>query len=139
MAHQEQASKDGQHVPGREEPYIASTAYPDPNWEKKPPPRTYENSRKTPTGEAIATKVRDIGPRRAFTGSTKMPRLTQKTNPKASGAEEEADCEEELKAYKKGTFSAPGWVRKAIKDGHHMSQIKPERLVKVGVNRNFDY
>ena len=37
--------------------------------------------------------------RRALTGSTHMPRLTRKTNPKAADAVEEADFEEELNAY----------------------------------------
>ena len=105
-------------------------AYPDPYWQNTPPPRTYERRGKTPTGEAIALKIRDIRLRKALTGSTKMPRICKKTNPKALGAEEEADSEEELNACKEGIFSAPGWVRQATKEGEHMSQVKPERLVK---------
>ena len=35
------------HVPGQEETHIANEAYPDPNWVKTPPPRTYETSGKT--------------------------------------------------------------------------------------------
>ena len=97
------------NVPGKEEPNIAEMAYPDPTWETAPSPRTYEKRSKTPTGEAIAIKIRDMRLRRTLTGSTKMPRLCRKTNPKTLGVEEETDFEEELKAYKEGAFSAPAW------------------------------
>ena len=36
--------------PGKEEPDIARCAVPDPDWEKEPPPKTY-NTSKTHTGE----------------------------------------------------------------------------------------
>ena len=114
------------NVPGTEEQNIAQIAYPDPNFETTLPPRTYENRGKTPTGEAIAMKSRDIRLRTALTGSTKMPRLGKKTNPKALGAEEEANFEEELKAYEEGAFSAPGWMCKAVKEGRHMKEVNAE-------------
>ena len=45
-----------------------------------------------------------------------MPRISHKTNPKAISAAEEADFEEELKAYKEGTFSAQdGFVKPSKK------------------------
>ena len=59
-----------------------------------------------------------------------MPRLNRKTNPKALGAEEETDSEEEFKAYKEGALSAPSWVRQAVKRGCSMKEVKPEHQVR---------
>ena len=83
-------------------------AYPDPD---RAPPRQHSNKahkviNKTPTGEAIAIKIRDMRLRRALTGSTAMPRLTRKTHPKSVDVAEEADVEEEIAAYEQGDSSA---------------------------------
>ena len=82
------------NVPGKEENTIANIAYPDPEEADTPLPRKYEKktANKTPTGEAIAIRVRD---------------MRQMKNHKVTDAAEEADFEEELKAYNEGTFSAP--------------------------------
>ena len=63
--------------PGKEEPDIARCAIPDPDWEKEPPPKTY-NTSKAQTGEKIATKIRDLRLRRNLTGSTANPRLRKR-------------------------------------------------------------
>ena len=109
--------------PGPEEPEIARCAIPDPDWVKEPPPRTY-NTSKTPTGEKIASKIRDLRLRRNLTGSTSMPGLRQKTDPKAIGNSGEVDFEEEvakyksdiqkdIEAYKKQEYIAPKWIEEA--------------------------
>ena len=119
------------NVPGQEEPSIADDTHPDPTWEKTHHRSHMRRVERHQQKKAIAVKMRDPRLRKALTGSTsKMPRITQKTKPKAITAAEEADFEEELKAYKEGIFSAPGWVRQAIKGGEHMSQVKPEKLVR---------
>ena len=77
--------------PGPEEPEIARCALPDPDWIQESPPKTYNT--KTPTGEKIASKIRDLRLRRTLTGTTSMPRLRQKAHPIAIGASKEVDFE----------------------------------------------
>ena len=80
MEQTEQGFKDWplyDNKPGAEESDIARCAYPDPDWVKEPPPKTY-NTNKTPTGEKIASKIRDLRLRKNLTGTTSMPRLRQK-------------------------------------------------------------
>ena len=110
--------------PGPEEPEIARCAIPDPDWIQEPPPKTY-NTNKTPTGEKIASKIRDLRLRRNLTGTTTMPRLRQKTHPMAIGASKEVDFEQEvarykhdiqrdIEKYKKQDYIAPKWIEEAL-------------------------
>ena len=85
--------------PGKEEPDIAKCAIPDPDWEKEPPPKTY-NTSKTNTGEKIASKIRDLRLRKNLTGTTANPRLCKKTNIKNIATSTQVDFEEEVKKYK---------------------------------------
>ena len=48
-----------------------------------------------------AEKIRDLRLRRSLTGSTAIPRLRCKTNPKQIQAEQEVDFEEEVAKFKK--------------------------------------
>ena len=77
----------------------AKYAVPDPDWEKDPPPRTY-NTSKTQTGEKKAAKIRDLRLRKNLTGSTANPRLRQKTRPEQNGLSAQVDFEEEVRKYK---------------------------------------
>ena len=94
---------------------------PDPDWEKEPPPRTY-NTSKTQTGEKIALKIRDLRLRKNLTGSTAMPRLRQKTRTEQIGSSVQVDFEEEVRKYKqeitkdieqykKQEYVAPKWIK----------------------------
>ena len=110
--------------PGKEEPEIARCAYPDPDWEKEQPPKTY-NTGKSSTGEKIAIKIRDLRLRRNLTGSTANPRLLKKTNINNVVSSEQVDFEEEIRKYKEDIeediqqyksqpYIEPAWVKAAI-------------------------
>ena len=76
--------------PGVDEPQIARCSYPDPDWVKELPPRRYEKG-KTPTGEMIGLKIGDLRLRKDLTGTTHIPRLMKKTNPKEIEYQEVVD------------------------------------------------
>ena len=110
--------------PGKEEPEIARCAYPDPDWEKEKPPKTYDTSKST-TGEQIAIKIRDLRLRRNLTGSTANPRLCRKTNISHVVTREQVDFENEIRKYKEDIaediqhyknqpYIEPAWVKAAI-------------------------
>ena len=112
------------NIPGKEEPEIARCAYPNPDWEKEPPPRTYNTSKRS-TGERIAKKIRDLRLRRNLTGTTINPRLCRKTNVKDVEMKAQVDFEEEIKRYKEDIeediqqyksqpYVEPEWVRAEI-------------------------
>ena len=112
------------NIPGKDEPEVARCAFPDPDWEKEPPPKTY-NTSKSSTGEKIASKIRDLRLRRNLTGTTTNPRLRSKTNIKEVEKQAQVDFEEEIKKYKEDIeediqkyksqpYIAPKWVRAEI-------------------------
>ena len=61
---------------------VAKVAYPDPQW-KADNENRHKKYKKTPTGEAIATKMCDLRIRGALAGKTCNPRLIKKTSPMA--------------------------------------------------------
>ena len=92
--------------------------------------------------EIISLKIRDLRLRKDLTGTTNLPRLMKKTNPKEIEYQDKVDFESEVHAYKEGIqadmeaykakdFVAPGWVKEALEQGDHMHQIKPENQVHV--------
>ena len=108
------------NIPGKEEPEVAKYAYPDPDWEKEPPPRTYNS--KSSTGAKIANKIRDLRLRRSLTGTTVNPRLVKKTKPKDLEQREQVDfeaeirkykedIEEDIQQYKSQPYKEPEWIR----------------------------
>ena len=88
----------GQHIV-MYEAHIARCAYQDPDWVEEPPPSRYDKG-KSPAGEKIAEKIRDLRLRRSLTGTMGIQRLTKKTNPKEVQHIEEIDFEAPVAAYK---------------------------------------
>ena len=134
--------------PGKDEPNIARCAQLDPDWVKEPPPRTDEKS-KTPPGEKITEKIRDLRLRKDITGKTSIPRLTRKTCPKQLEQNEEIDFEiavalykedikQDIANYKAQEYVAPKWVQEAFRTDTSANASAPSNQQRGGSSSSWE-